>query len=242
MPRPQGRAGGLCDALREAGARPFATPLIECVNLSPSPIAQWLTGLKPEPGEFLAFTSANGVRAFGAGLLANADARSLSGLRIAAVGPATAAALESYGLRADVSIRTGGGAGLAAALVSAGAQKVTAFLARVPRPELGAGLAAAGVSFESVAVYETRRATLPPGQVEVLVRAGLDLVVLTSPSIADAYLAQTASEPGLSAPVVAIGLTTARHLQDRGLAPVAVAASPAAADILQAVHSALGAA
>ena len=53
--------------------------------------------------QWLVFTSQNGVRAFFTELARQGlDSRQLYGLRIAAIGPSTAQALEPYGVRCDV--------------------------------------------------------------------------------------------------------------------------------------------
>ncbi len=53
--------------------------------------------------QWLIFTSANGVAAFMDRLFEQGrDVRALGGLKIAAIGPATAESLRAYGLKADV--------------------------------------------------------------------------------------------------------------------------------------------
>ena len=53
--------------------------------------------------DWIIFTSANGVRAFMDRLLEQGrDARALGGVLLAVIGPATAQALQAYGLAADV--------------------------------------------------------------------------------------------------------------------------------------------
>ncbi|MGZ3438867.1 MAG: uroporphyrinogen-III C-methyltransferase, partial [Polyangia bacterium] len=93
----------------------------------------------------IAFASAHAVDAF-FGALANAgrDARSLAGVKLAAVGRATAARLAERSISADF-VGDGGGADRAAALVAGGAEGPALVLgAHGGRPELADALAGAG--------------------------------------------------------------------------------------------------
>ena len=104
----------------------------------------------------IAFASAHAVDAF-FGALANAgrDARALFGVKLAAVGRATAARLAERSLRADF-VGDGGGADLAAALVAGGAEGPALVLgAHGGRPELADALAGAGWTVEAVAAYDS---------------------------------------------------------------------------------------
>jgi uroporphyrinogen III methyltransferase / synthase len=240
VPRPRHRARELCGALRHAGGRPLSLPLIGTSPFKPETVAARVASLSAAPGAFLAFTSAHGVRAFAKALWAAGDARRLAGFGLAAVGQATAAALLAVGLKADVSVNKGGGAALGHRLLAAGATSVLGFLARKHRPELGDVLGGGGVPFDVVPCYVTRRTPLRPDQRETLARVGVDVVVLTSPSIAEAYLAEVAIEPRLVGEVVAIGATTAATVRAHGTTVAATAATPAVQHLVQAVHVALG--
>lgn len=237
IPRPAERGRALAEALRAQGARPIVMPLIETDTIPSVP--GWLALARASEGHYLAFTSAHAVEAFGTALLETGDARALHGFSIATVGRATDRALVRFGLRSDLTQEAGGGASLGTAL-SKRASKVTAFLAREPRPELGATLRAAGVDFEEVACYLTHRRPLTAGQRDLLARFGVDVVVLTAPSIASAYMAEVEADGRLAGRLVAIGATTAQAIRAHGAEVAAIAASPAVADLVDAVHQVMG--
>ena len=107
------RAGDLTDALAEAGAEVVSLPVTVTMPASDGGTA--LTHLAGRMGTFawVVFTSVNAVDHVFAHIR---DARAFAGARVAAVGPATAAALAGRGVEADVVSPTGSGEGLASAL------------------------------------------------------------------------------------------------------------------------------
>jgi uroporphyrinogen III methyltransferase/synthase len=142
---------------------------------------------------WVAFTSANGVERAWAELRgAGGDARALATVRIAAIGPATARALEGRGLRADVVAKEFRGEGLAEAMLAAmatGGSRPRVLLARAAkaRDALPEALRSAGCEVDVVAAYETRA---PPAEVTAALRSELeagrvDAVALTSSSTVD---------------------------------------------------------
>ena len=104
----------------------------------------------------IALTSVHAVDAMVGGLRAlGHDVRALFGIKLAAVGGATAARLTSHGLSADL-VANGGGAELAAEMLAAHLPDPILHLrAQDGRPELGDALSAAGKRVELVAAYET---------------------------------------------------------------------------------------
>lgn len=100
--RPKDRAGSLCHALRRLGADVLEYPCIRTVAREP---AEELDAAIAALGSYkwLVFTSPAAPalfcrRLFAAGL----DARALSGMKIAAIGPKTAQEVERFGVRADL--------------------------------------------------------------------------------------------------------------------------------------------
>jgi uroporphyrinogen III methyltransferase/synthase len=132
-------------------------------------------------------------RTWGAVVSGGGDARAFGGSRIAAIGPATARALEGHGLRADVVAKEFRGEGLAEALLAAApagtSTRPRALLARAAkaRDVLPDTLRAAGWDVDVVAAYETRAPS--PAAADDLVRdlerGRIDAVVLTSSSTVD---------------------------------------------------------
>ena len=119
----------------------------------------------PDLQEFgwIVFTSANGVDAFfDRGLAPSSlDARALAPVRIAAIGPGTAAALARRGLRADLVPERFVAESLLDAF-PAGAGRVLLARAQSARDVLPEGLARKGYDVEVLAVYRTEPAPADP--------------------------------------------------------------------------------
>ena len=108
---------------------------------------------------WLVFTSANGVAAFMARLFEQGqDVRALGGLKIAAIGPATAESLRAYGLMADVVPPAFKAEVLLEALgpqVTPGAKMLLA-RAQIAREVLPEGLVRLGAKVDVAPVYKSR--------------------------------------------------------------------------------------
>ncbi len=102
--RAGGQASELVQTLQELGAEVFQQPVIDI--LPPDDFGSLDAAIEQiQSGRALGitFSSSNGVDGFCERLHYHArDSRALAGLCLAAVGPATAARLKTYGLRADV--------------------------------------------------------------------------------------------------------------------------------------------
>ncbi len=157
----------------------------------PEPLAAAIVVLRAGAYEWVAFTSANGVdRTWDALEAAGADARAFAATKVAAIGPATARAIERRGLRPDLVATEFRGEALADALLEApGSGRARVLLARaaVARDVLPETLRAAGWQVDVVAAYETRPTS--NDVVERLTRelaAGrIDAVTFTSSSTVD---------------------------------------------------------
>ena len=192
--RARGQSERAATLLRERGAEPVVVPTIEIRPPSdPEPLARALQRLRSGVYAWVAFTSANGVeRTWAALVAAGADARAFGAARLAAIGPATAQALEAHGLRPDVVAHEFRGERLAddmLAAVPSGAPFPYVLLARAARardvvPET---LRAAGWTVDVVAAYETHVPSRETADVlaREFDRAGIDAVTLTSSSTVD---------------------------------------------------------
>jgi uroporphyrinogen III methyltransferase/synthase len=188
--RAREQAGAAADLLRERGAEPVVVPTIA---FGPPRHPEAVTNAFARVGEYrwVAFTSANGVeRSWETLVRSGRDARVFGGARIAAIGPATAQALEARGLRADVVAKEFKGEGLADDMLAAMREeppaKVLLLRAERARDALPEALRAAGWGVDIVAVYET----LAPVGVgdrlrEAVVRGRLDAVTFSSKSTVD---------------------------------------------------------
>lgn len=100
--RPENEAHNTVSALEDLGARVLVAPAITIRPIdNPGSLDQTL--LRLNLFDWLVFTSANGVRFFIRRIFQiGFDIRLLGHIRIAAIGPGTAKALEEYGIKADL--------------------------------------------------------------------------------------------------------------------------------------------
>lgn len=237
IPRPAGRADELTDVLRRRGALPRPVPLIGITPMTQS--AEMRDAVRHLAGggyDWVALTSAAAVTALR--LVADEIGTTLSvggGTRVAVVGAATAHAVRDAGLRVDlVPEAPGSGAALAAAW-PAEAPGTSVLLPRSDRAsrELPDALRATGHRVIEVCAYRTEPAPVPDADRDALRDGGIDAVLLTSPSTAQA-LAAIGVAPGTA--LVAIGEPTAVALREAGLGVDAVAAEPSAEGLVAALE------
>lgn len=237
--RPAGRADDLVAALRAAGASPVAVPLIATTPMTESPALRAAVADLASGGfDWVAFTSAATVGALAATAHATgAEFRVATRTRVAAVGPATAAALLTAGV--PVHLRPDG-PGSADALAAAWPTDPARSAVLVPcsdraAPTLPDALRAAGHRVTVVAAYRTEILPVPNDLARQLASGTVDAALLTSPSTAHA-LATVPLAPGIR--LVAIGEPTARAAGADGLPVAAVAAEPSARGLVDAlVHA-----
>ncbi len=260
--RSTAQAGELSSLLDQAGADVVELPVIEITD--PSDAGEELSKAALRVGSFawVVFTSANAVQRF---LEVLGDVRALAGTRLAAVGPATAGALASRGLVADIVAPVSTAEGLVAAMPAydggAGAsdRRGTVLFPRAEeaRDVLAPGLRAKGWEVEEVVAYRTVCAgCLDPRMIAAAGRA--DLVTFASPSAVRCYVGvsalsgpgrvgisagcagSAAIEPGgaISARTQAAACTgpvTADAAREAGFDVVAVAETPVAASLVDAI-------
>ncbi len=231
VPRAAHQAEGLAEPLRRLGAEPLCLAVLRLLPPSdPGPLAALAQTLAAgERPDWLVFTSRNGVDAFFAALRsAGADARALQGVRLAAIGPATAAALARRELIADLVPDEYRGEAVASALLSAmghpASCRVVIPRAEVAREALPEGLRAAGCRVDVVPAYRTGgpdEATAERLRA-LFAQAPPDAVCFTSPSTVR-YLLAALGEPGheqLGRTLrAAIGPVTGEALEAVGLPP-----------------------
>lgn len=237
------QASDLADRLRALGAEPILLPTIEI-----APPASWaaLDSALVQIARFdlVAFTSANAVAAF-------ADRAKHLGLapapipkRIAAVGPATARALDAIGLRADITppLFTAESLGETLRPEIAG-REVLLILAEDAAPTLRDLLASAGARVTVVAAYSNRipAASLTAARSLFLNPSSWpDAIAFTSASTARNLAALLAASAIALPPTIvraSIGPVTSEALRNLGLPPHVEAREstiPALADTLAA--------
>lgn len=173
---------------------------------------------------WLIFTSVNGVRFFRARLEARGlDARALAGIKVAAIGPATARAVQALGVRPDFVPESYVAESVAEGLLALGAATGRVLLprAREARDILPDALRRAGAEVDVIPVYETVPALGDRDEVLRLLREGsLDCITFGSSSTVRNFLAAIPAEELKAHPetkLACIGPVTADTLASHGL-------------------------
>jgi uroporphyrinogen III methyltransferase/synthase len=184
--RPEHQSQNLSHQLRSLGANVLCQPAI---TVSPPPNWSVVDEAIERLAEFdwLVFSSANGVNFFLDRLRElGHDARRMGNAKLAAIGPATVAALAERCLKADVQPETYRAEALAEALAPLIPGK-RVFLVRASRGRevLAELLANAGAVVEQAVVYESRDVAEPISEVaEAIVSGQIDWITVTSSAIA----------------------------------------------------------
>lgn len=213
-------ASGTAARVAALGFRPVVLPLLETFDLAVDAAA--LAGDGP-----LAFTSANGVRAF-AGLSPRRDGP------VYVVGSATAAAAREAGFR-DIREGQGGVAALAARILAdPPSGEVLHAAAREPAGDLAGSLLAAGRPARSIAVYATRETRPSPQDLQAALAA--PVVLVHSPRAGQGLARALGASP--ARPFV-LGLSTAclAPLEGLDLAGRAAPDSPLETDLMNLLAS-----
>lgn len=176
--------------------------------------------------QWVVFTSVNGVRFFQKRLAAlHLDARALGGVRVAAIGPATAKAVEAMGVLPDLVPAAYVAESVAESMIALGVTGSRILLprAREAREELPAALRDAGASVDVIAAYATLPSDENRAQVMEALNSGtLDCVTFGSSSTVRNFLAAIPAEELKKHPDVrfaAIGPVTAKTMEKLGLHP-----------------------
>jgi uroporphyrinogen-III synthase len=208
--------GELADRLRALGAEVVHVPLIEIGDPVDGGAALRRALARLDAFEWLVVTSANGARR--AGPAAAEHPR----VRLAAVGPATAAVLaELAGRPVDLVPALAQAEGLLEEFPRAPARVLLAQADRA-RPVLAEGLRAMGHDVETATAYRTTVRTPTPEETAQLRSA--DAVLLASGSAAEGWAAAVGAAS--SATVVAIGPITARVAARLGVTVAHIAPAP----------------
>ncbi|HEV3171850.1 MAG TPA: bifunctional uroporphyrinogen-III C-methyltransferase/uroporphyrinogen-III synthase [Actinocrinis sp.] len=243
VPRTKEQAGALSEQLRSYGAVPHEVPTIAVEPpRTPQQMERAVKGLVTGRYEWVAFTSANAVKAVREkfedyGL----DARAFAGIKVAAVGEQTATALRAFGVVPD--------------LVPSGEQSAVGLLddfpaydpafdpierVFLPRADIAtetlvAGLVELGWEVDDVTAYRTVRAAPPPAEVrEAIKGGGFDAVLFTSSSTVR-NLVGIAGKPHATTVIACIGPATAKTAQEHGLRVDVLAPTPSAAVLAEAL-------
>jgi uroporphyrinogen III methyltransferase/synthase len=218
--RPRAQAATLADKLAALGAEPITLPMIEI-----TPMAEYsrLDAALARLSEYdrLIFTSANAVAVFWARLAGPLP----PALRLAAVGPGTARALEQHGVTPAFLPEEYTAEALAAGLGPVEGQRLLLPHAELAREVLADDLRQHGATVDEIAIYRTLPAAPDPTGLAELQR-GVDAITFTSASAARNWARALGSVPTPRQPptIACIGPVTAAAAREVGLPADVVAA------------------
>jgi uroporphyrinogen III methyltransferase / synthase len=215
--RPRDQAEALARALAARGARAVLFPTIEVRPVADlSRLDRAIDTLSTY--DWITFPSPNAVDVVFDRLLARRVPLPPR-LRIAAVGPGTAQALEARGARVDFIPSEFLGQQLGRELTPVHGKRVLLPRAARGREELAIELARRGASVDEVVVYDTLPASVDPRDLVELER-GVDVATFTSPSTVENFFALLGTRAVAvlgRASVACIGPVTARAARAMGL-------------------------
>lgn len=240
--RTRQQASELSMKLATRGADVIEAPTIEIVPADdPSRVTDALHGIRDGGYDWLIFTSVNGVHeTVEAMRRQQIDARSLAGVKVAAVGEATARAVrEGLCIEPDLVPERATAEALADGFAAAdqiAGRRFVLLRADIGRPVLVDRLTAGGAKrVEDVAIYETRPAAALPGEVAAALERGeVRWVTFTSSSTARNFVSLLGAGYAkilAGVGIASIGPITTDTLRELGLTP-AVEASSAGIDAL----------
>jgi uroporphyrinogen III methyltransferase/synthase len=225
--RARERAGDFSRKLADLGADVLEIPAIKITQPKETDaIVDALLGLNAY--DWLVFTSVNGVTAFFDIFFRRfQDMRDIGGVRIAAVGPATAAKLRELHLQVDLTPDEFTGKKIAAAFAKFQTienLKMCLLRAEVANPDLPKALEELGAIVDDIAIYKTVAETEDPaGAGATLLESGADWITFTSSSTVEHFHARfnlpklLKKFPQLK--LAAIGPETSQAIRTLGLEP-----------------------
>jgi uroporphyrinogen III methyltransferase / synthase len=245
VPRTKEQAGSLVARLGEHGAVADVVPTISVEPpRTPHQIEKAVKGLVTGRYEWIGFTSVNAVRAMREKFAEfGLDARAFAGLKVAAVGGVTAAALREWGIEPDlVPSRDQEQSAQGLLEIWPPFDEVLDPINRVflPRADIAtdtlvAGLQENGWEVDDVTAYRTVRAAPPPPEVREAIKSGrFDAVVFTSSSTVR-NLVGIAGKPHPTTVVACIGPQTAKTAGEHGLRVDVLAPEPSVEALVRAL-------
>ena len=221
MTRPEAQSAAFAQLLYETGARVVSFPTIKIVPPGDyTPLDRAIEHI--DTYDWIILTSVNGVRSFFDRLYhLGKDARSLAGVRLCAIGPATAKTVERHGIRVDLvpesyisesvvsAFKTAGGAG----------RKVLLPRAEIARDIIPESLTAMGAHCDVITAYQTVPSGMTAEDFHMLTGTGtVDIITFTSPSTVDNFIDMIGKEniPG-DALIACIGPVTKEAAEAAGL-------------------------
>jgi uroporphyrinogen III methyltransferase/synthase len=240
--RPASQADELISLLAMRGIGAVSVPTVEIATASAGGVFDDALG-SLDGAAWLVITSVNGASA----LLARLQAlgrRLPRGLRLAAVGPATARALRAGGLRVDHVPSRYRTVAIAEGLGAVAGRRVVLARADAATPDLRKALEQRGALVEEVVAYRTVEGPAASRErIGAVLARPLDGVVFTSGSTVRGLLALVSPADRLRAtalPAYCIGPVTARVARRAGFAVPVIAATHTTGALADAIQAHLG--
>ncbi|HTE19560.1 MAG TPA: uroporphyrinogen-III C-methyltransferase, partial [Armatimonadota bacterium] len=232
--RAREQAGDLARRIRAAGGEPVFCPTIRIQPLRAPDLSGLARGY-----DWTIFTSVNGVYCLLAALKESGyDVRRLGAARLAAIGPETARALDSAGLRVDFVPSRFVAEQVAAEFPEPVAGKrfliPRAREARETLPELWRGQ---GATVDVVPVYESVPDTEGAAETRERLAAGaVDAITFTASSTVRNFMASFSVNDLVGVKIACIGPITATTAREHGLRPDVVAETYTIAGLMEALE------
>jgi uroporphyrinogen III methyltransferase/synthase len=241
VPRARDQASDFSALLRSRGAEPLEVPTIEIRPVAATDeLDQAVEDLAARHFDWVVLTSVNGVAALRA--RAEASGRgpaALGAARVAAVGPATEAALRAWGVAPDLVPEVATTAALGHAF-QAGPGRVLLARADLANPELAVILRAKGWEATEVVAYHTVPVgRLDPAARRRLDRGEVDWVAFTASSTVEGFLRGYGGPPPPGVRVAAIGPVTADTARSAGIPVATTATEHTIGGLVQAIEHAV---
>lgn len=241
VPRARDQAGDFSALLRARGAEPLEVPTIEIRSVaSTAALDRAVEDLAAGRFDWVVLTSVNGVAA----VRARAEAlghgtTAIARASVAAVGPATEAALRDWGIIPDLVPGAATTAALGQAFPS-GRGVVLLARADLANPELGVLLRDKGWETTEVVAYHTVPVgALDPAARRRLDRGEVDWVAFTASSTVEGFLRGYGGPPPPGVRVAAIGPVTADTARSAGIQVATTAAEHTIGGLVAAIEHAV---
>jgi uroporphyrinogen III methyltransferase/synthase len=238
--RARSQAASLSERLTAAGAQVIEMPATRIEPMAAAALEGVITQLSQYG--WIVFTSQNAVRIFWDALREQSlDARALTGVKIAAVGPATAGALLDRGLVVDVAPDRFVAEALLEALRDrrdVRGVRVLYAAAEGAREVLQQGLEELGAVVDRVELYRSVRDGEGAEKLRALLLDGqADLVTFTSASSVNAFVDTVGEEESRRVPAATIGPITASATRERGIDVVVEAGESTIGGLVDAIRA-----
>ena len=243
VPRTKDASAPMVDQLRVLGAAPTVVPTISVEPpRTPAQLERAVRGLVEGRYEWVGFTSVNAVRAIREKLSEiGLDTRAIAGVRVAAVGGVTAAALTEWGIIPDlVPTHEQSTRGLLEVWPEFDPADDPINRVLLPRADIAtdtlvAGLGDLGWEVDDVTAYRTVRAHPPAPHIRDAIKNGSFDAVLFTSSATVRNLVGIAGKPHAATIIGCIGPATASTAQDLGIRVDVVAAQASAPALVEAL-------